>query len=61
MIVAVVGATPWVKDKLIDMRKKEIWNCVLNLLEPVALVILLLVVSAYLINDSYNPFLYFRF
>ena len=61
LIVAVVGATPWVKDKLIDMRKKEIWNCVLNLLEPVALVILLLVVSAYLINDSYNPFLYFRF
>ena len=56
-----MGATPWVKDKLIDMRKKEIWNCVLNLLEPVALVILLLVVSAYLINDSYNPFLYFRF
>lgn len=61
LMIAVIGATPWLKQRMIAMREKEIWNRVFNVLEPVILLVLLLVVSAYLINDSYNPFLYFRF
>ena len=30
-------------------------------MEPVALIALLLVVTAYLVDGSFNPFLYFRF
>ena len=34
---------------------------VINLLEPIFIIILLIIVTAYLVDNSYNPFLYFRF
>jgi alginate O-acetyltransferase complex protein AlgI len=33
----------------------------LNVLEPIALAILLIMVTGYLVDGSFNPFLYFRF
>jgi len=34
---------------------------VVALLEPVAAIVLLLLCTAYLVDGSFNPFLYFRF
>ena len=45
----------WIKEITYDINK------IINILEPIFLVILLLLVTAYLIDSSYNPFLYFRF
>ena len=56
-IAAIVGSTPLIKslgDKLADKPIGAI-------LEPILLIILLLVCSAYLVDGSFNPFLYFRF
>lgn len=61
LLIAIIGTTPWIKQKIDCLRKKEEINKIMNCLEPFVLVGLLLVVSAYLINDSYNPFLYFQF
>ena len=36
-------------------------NKIINILEPIAMVIIILIVTAYLVDNSYNPFLYFRF
>ncbi len=36
-------------------------SAVLSVAEPVALVLLLVVCTAYLVDGSFNPFLYFRF
>ena len=33
----------------------------MNIAEPVMLVALMLVITAYLVDGSFNPFLYFRF
>ena len=33
----------------------------MNIAEPIMLVALLLVITAYLVDGSFNPFLYFRF
>ena len=53
-IVAIVGATP--VPKLVANKAKFT-----KFFEPVVLVLLLAVCTAYLVDGSFNPFLYFRF
>ena len=60
-IIAIFGATPLFKNIIEKLKKSKCLNKIVNVLEPIFLVILLLLVTAYLIDSSYNPFLYFRF
>lgn len=61
LVLAIIGATPLVKTVVNRLACKEQTQKLVNLLEPVVLVILLLVMTAYLVDGSFNPFLYFRF
>jgi len=61
LIASIIGATPLIKNIILRLKKNEKANKVINILEPIYIVILLLVVTAYLVDNSYNPFLYFRF
>ena len=61
LIIAIFGATPLFKNIIEKLKKSKCLNKIINILEPIFLVILLLLVTAYLIDNSYNPFLYFRF
>ena len=54
LILGLIGATP-IPKILVSKFKISYW------LEPVVLVILLAIVTAYLVDGSFNPFLYFRF
>ena len=61
IIIAVIGATPLPKklaDKFANSGKTK---SVSNICESVALMGLMLVMTAYLVDGSFNPFLYFRF
>ena len=53
-VIAMVGATPFPKL----LAEKVPGKC---FLEPAILIALILVVTAYLVDGSFNPFLYFRF
>lgn len=55
--VAIIGATPLVRNLAGKIEKTK----VAAILEPVVLVGILSVCSAYLVDGSFNPFLYFRF
>lgn len=61
LLVSLIGITPFPKqwalslEKRISERRWAFW------VEPLLLCLLFCVVTAYLINDSYQPFLYFRF
>ena len=57
LILAVIGATPIVKNIFTKLSKNKIFV----VLEPIALAVLLIIVTASLISGSFNPFLYFRF
>ena len=57
-IIAIIGATPILKN-LIEKSKK--YDKILNICELILIPILLIIVTAYLVDSSYNPFLYFRF
>lgn len=52
-VMAIVGSTPIVKK--VTGRWKD------SILEPVFLSIVLILVTSWLVNGSFNPFLYFRF
>lgn len=55
--VGLIGATPLVRD-----TANRIYNTRIGaVLEPVVLILLLLLCSAYLVDGSFSPFLYFRF
>ena len=43
------------------LRDTSAGGAVLSVTEPVALVLLLALCTAYLVDGSFNPFLYFRF
>ena len=53
-LIAIIGATP-IPKKLAEKCKFTQW------VEPVVLAGLLMVITAYLVDGSFNPFLYFRF
>ena len=59
LTAAMVGATPAPKIAAQVIARR--WPRAASLLEPVMLVLLLLLCTAFLVDGSYNPFLYFRF
>ena len=61
LIIALFGATPFIKTLIDKLRKNRYVNNIINILEPIFIVMILFVVTSYLIDNSYNPFLYFRF
>lgn len=60
-IIAIIGATPIAKNIIEKLKAKPKINKIINILEPIAMVAVILIVNAYLVDNSYNPFLYFRF
>ena len=61
IIIAITGATPISKNIIQKLRKNEKLNKIINIIEPIYILIILIVTTAYLVDNSYNPFLYFRF
>ena len=61
LILAILGATPAPKMLVLKIKSTPTGHKILNVLEPVFLIGLLLAVTAYLVDGSFNPFLYFRF
>ena len=53
----ILGATPLVRNAAIRLKKYRI----AAVLEPVLLIALLVICTAYLVDGSFSPFLYFRF
>lgn len=61
LIIALLGSTPFIKILIDKLRKNKYVNNIINILEPILIVVILVVVTSYLIDNSYNPFLYFTF
>ena len=60
IIISIIGATPVCKV-LINKLKKSKFNKLIDILEVIYLMVLFLLCTAFLIDASFNPFLYFRF
>ena len=57
IIIGIIGSTPIIKKitETKNIRK------LINIIEPIFLLILFLVSTSYIVDGSFNPFLYFRF
>lgn len=61
LLIAIVGATDIPKRFVGKIKQNGIVDKVFVVVEPIALLFVLLLSTAYLIDGSFNPFLYFRF
>ncbi len=57
ILVSIIGSTP-IFIKIVNNVK---FNKIINILEPIFLFLVLLLCSSYIVDGSFNPFLYFRF
>ena len=60
IIVAIISSTPLLKN-IISKIKTTKYKVIIDILEPITIIILLILSTAFLIDESFNPFLYFRF
>ena len=60
-VIAIIGSTDLPKRIIGRIRKTPFGAIALIGAEPVVCVVLLLLTTAFLIDASFNPFLYFRF
>ncbi len=61
LLLSLVGATPVMKKLMERLAQKKVCKNIIWILEPIVYVGLMLVMTAYLVDGSFNPFLYFRF
>lgn len=59
-LFACIASTPILKIAYQRLENSRL-AVLLNIIEPICLIILLLICTAYLVDGSFNPFLYFRF
>ncbi len=61
LVLGLVGATPIVKNTVLKLSEKKYTSTVVTVLQPIVLLILIITATAFLVDGSFNPFLYFRF
>ena len=61
LMIALLGATPIPKSFCRRIQQWKTGTAVMLFAEPLALSALLLICTAFLVDGSFNPFLYFRF
>ncbi len=61
LLLGIVGATPVIKNCFCKITETKPGAFLAVVMEPVLLIGLLLVITGYLVDGSFNPFLYFRF
>ena len=61
LLFALVGSTPIVKNTVLKIKSYKAGKLIIDVLEPVFVVAMLFVVTAYFVDGSFSPFLYFRF
>lgn len=59
--IGLIGCTPIVKKTVEKIKGNAIGGKIIAVIEPISLIALLIVMTAYLVDGSFNPFLYFRF
>ena len=61
IVFSIIFTTPLIKNLIERVDNNKLCHNLINILEPIVLLCLLLVSTSYIIDGSYNPFLYFRF
>ena len=60
-VLAIIGSLPLAKNIVTKLSQSEKIGTCVEMIKPIFVVLLLLLSTAYLVDGSFNPFLYFRF
>ncbi|MEG1495255.1 MAG: MBOAT family O-acyltransferase [Bacilli bacterium] len=60
-IIAIIAITPILGKVVNKLRSNERLSKLLRIAEPVLLLLLLVITVSFIVDESFNPFLYFRF
>ena len=60
-VLAMIGATPLPKILFEKVNRNRFGSKMVSVIEPIAMVLLVAAATGYLVDGSFNPFLYFRF
>jgi alginate O-acetyltransferase complex protein AlgI len=60
-VFAFIASTPLAAGFVKRLMAYKIGRQLMNILQPIMIVLLLLIITGYLVDGSFNPFLYFRF
>ena len=61
LVISIIGATPVLKNIIVKVSNRSAREKFISTINPIFNIILLIIVTSYLIDGSFNPFLYFRF
>ena len=61
IILGIIGSTPLLRNLVNKLSSNSKWNKIINILQPIYMILLLGIVTIFLVDNSFNPFLYFRF
>jgi alginate O-acetyltransferase complex protein AlgI len=61
LVMGIIGSTPAVKNLFIRAYEKDKLRPVMAAAQGPVMIVLLVLITAYLVDGSFNPFLYFRF
>ncbi len=61
ILISCISATPFIRTVSNKIKDKKILGKALNVAEPICLMGLLVMCTASLLSNSFNPFIYFRF
>ncbi|MGI6608440.1 MAG: MBOAT family O-acyltransferase [Erysipelotrichaceae bacterium] len=59
--IALLASTPLFKDIIAKVKENNTAKFIIDIIEPVVYIFLFIITVSYLIDGSFNPFLYFRF
>jgi len=60
LIISFISATPLLKNTISKIKNTK-YKIIIDILEPITYILLLVLSTSFLIDESFNPFLYFRF
>ncbi len=60
-LLAMFGSTPVLRNCVLKIKESKTGNLVINVLEPLFVLAILVLVTAYFVDGSFSAFLYFRF
>ena len=61
LLIGCIASTPFASIFIAKLKTRKYTGLIMDLLHPFVIILLLLIITGYLIDGSFNPFLYFRF
>lgn len=61
LIISIIASTPILKNIYLNIKEKTKYKKIISFLEIILTFTLLIIITSFLIDASFNPFLYFRF